>query len=226
VINNVLATNLTCNNDRSGAISLDVTGNNLVYHWSGADGFTSTRKDIAKLSAGEYAVIINSNGGCDIDTSVTLTEPAILQASATAGEIAQVGGTAMVSVTASGGTPVYTGTGDFSQSAGTTKYIVTDAHGCKASVNVSLTNPAPAGVVLFPNPTLATVKMIFPLKEAGQCTIKITDVTGKVLLSKQLDGLAGGNVTELDLRSFARGTYLVSLITSEERKTIKVVKAQ
>ena len=226
VINNVLATNLTCNNDGSGAISLDVTGNNLVYHWSGVNGFTSTRKDIEKLSAGDYSLIINSNGGCPIDTSVTLTEPPILQASATAGEIAQVGGTAMVTITANGGTPAYAGTGDFSQSAGTTKYVVTDAHGCKASVSVSLTNPAPAGILLFPNPTLATVKMIFPLKESGQCTIKITDVTGKVLLNRQLDGLAGGNVTELDLRGFAPGTYMVSLVTNDERRTIKLIKAQ
>jgi hypothetical protein len=80
--------------------------------------------------------------------------------------------------------------------------------------------------LLFPNPTLATVKMIFPLAEAGQCTIKITDVTGKVLLSKQVDGLAGGNITELDLRSFARGSYFISLITNGERKTLKLIKAK
>ena len=52
------------------------------------------------------------------------------------------GGSTDVIVTATGGTAPYTGTGTFSQSAGTVTYTVTDANGCTSSTTVTLGEPA------------------------------------------------------------------------------------
>ena len=78
----------------------------------------------------------NCNGSIDEQTGP------LLGASATTGTILCFGGTATVTVTATGGTTPYTGTGAFTQSAGTHTYVVSDAHGCSASVTVTITQPA------------------------------------------------------------------------------------
>src|SRR5439155_18500994 len=51
------------------------------------------------------------------------------------------GGNRSATISATGGTPPYTGTGTFSQAAGTVVYTVTDANGCTATVSVTVTQP-------------------------------------------------------------------------------------
>ena len=51
------------------------------------------------------------------------------------------GETGVITVTATGGTPGYTGTGDFTVNAGTYSYDVTDANGCLASTSTTITEP-------------------------------------------------------------------------------------
>ena len=46
-----------------------------------------------------------------------------------------------MTVTASGGTPDYTGTGTFSHAAGTYSYTVTDSNGCTATTTGEITQP-------------------------------------------------------------------------------------
>ncbi len=52
------------------------------------------------------------------------------------------GGSSTVTVTASGGTAPYTGTGTFTVTAGTHTYTVTDANGCTATTSITVTQPA------------------------------------------------------------------------------------
>src|SRR5207302_9514604 len=49
------------------------------------------------------------------------------------------GGNSTVSVSATGGTAPYTGTGDFVHAAGTYSYTVTDHNGCLATTTVGIT---------------------------------------------------------------------------------------
>jgi len=51
------------------------------------------------------------------------------------------GGSAVVTVSATGGTPGYTGTGTFSHAAGTYSYTVTDANSCTATTTGTVTTP-------------------------------------------------------------------------------------
>ena len=67
-----------------------------------------------------------------------------LAVSATADSaITQTGGTTTISVTATGGVGPYTGTGNFSVTAGYYIYTVTDANGCTASADINITEPQP-----------------------------------------------------------------------------------
>ena len=84
------------------------------------------------VSAGTYSYTITDANGCTVDTTITVTDPAVLVASISADSILCNGGMADVTVTATGGTSPYTGTGVFSESAGTYTYTVTDANGCTA----------------------------------------------------------------------------------------------
>ncbi|MDD5572142.1 MAG: T9SS type A sorting domain-containing protein, partial [Bacteroidales bacterium] len=46
-----------------------------------------------------------------------------------------------ITVSAAGGTPVYTGTGDYTVTAGTQNYTVTDANGCTANTSITVSEP-------------------------------------------------------------------------------------
>ena len=70
-----------------------------------------------------------------------MSQQSTLIASATAGIIACNGNSTTVTVTASGGTPPYTGTGTFTVTAGTHDYIVTDADGNSAKASINITEP-------------------------------------------------------------------------------------
>ncbi|MBK8364500.1 MAG: SprB repeat-containing protein [Bacteroidetes bacterium] len=87
--------------------------------------------------------IMTDAHGCSASTTVTITEPTALNASAVAsGTILCFGATTNVNVSATGGTAPYSGTGTFNQGAGTISYSVTDANGCTSSSSVTLTQPA------------------------------------------------------------------------------------
>lgn len=89
-----------------------------------------------------YFTVIDTNG-CTAQAQVTITEPPALVAAATWTPIKCNGGNSTVTVTASGGTPPYTGTGTFQKTAGTHNMIVVDANGCADTVQITIVQPPP-----------------------------------------------------------------------------------
>ncbi len=127
-------TAIACNGGTS-TVTISATGGTAPY--TGTGTFTQ--------SAGTISYTVTDSKGCTATVSATITEPVILIASETHTTIACNGGTSTVTVSASGGTAPYTGTGTFTQSAGTISYTVTDSKGCTATVSVTLTEPAVLG---------------------------------------------------------------------------------
>ena len=83
------------------------------------------------------------------DNYFTITRAAAILASAVVTTpVVCNGGMAVITVSASGGIPPYTGTGTFSKPAGSYSFIVTDAAGCTANAAVTVTEP-PAVVSTF-----------------------------------------------------------------------------
>src|SRR5207247_7963666 len=74
-------------------------------------------------------------------TTGTSTQPSALVASSSKTAILCNGGSSTVTVSATGGTPGYTGTGTFSHAAGTYSYTVTDANSCTSTTTGTITQP-------------------------------------------------------------------------------------
>jgi hypothetical protein len=122
---------ILCNGD-STTITVVASGGASPYVGEGT--FTDT--------AGTYTYVITDANGCTTSTSITVTEPTILSASATATSILCNGDSAAITVSAAGGTGPYTGTGTFMHAAGTFVYTVTDANGCSITDSITMTEPA------------------------------------------------------------------------------------
>ena len=127
----ISSTPVLCNGGTS-VITVSATGGTGPY--TGTGNYT--------VSVGSYSYTVTDANGCTTSTSTTITEPSALVASSTATSISCFGGSAVVTVSATGGTTPYTGIGTYTVSAGTYSYIVTDANGCTSSTTIVVTEPA------------------------------------------------------------------------------------
>src|SRR5262249_13834523 len=78
---------------------------------------------------------------CTSTVSATVTQPTQLVASESHTPILCFGGSSTVTISASGGTAPYSGTGTFSRTAGTYTFTVTDGNGCSSTVSASISQP-------------------------------------------------------------------------------------
>jgi hypothetical protein len=128
-----------------GMSTVQIAATGGVPTYTGTGTFT--------LPAGTYSYIVTDNGGCADTADFIVDEPTELEAAYAATPIACNGGTTIISVVAGGGTPAYTGEGNFTRPAGNYSFIVTDARGCKDTVAVSLTQPTDLTTTVTPPAT-------------------------------------------------------------------------
>lgn len=145
-------TNVLCNGNSTGAISLSVIGGTSSYTYLWADGSASQNR--TSLIAGSYTVIVTDANGCKDTAIQTLTQPSAISASALGSAIACYGGSSTITVTASGGNGSLTyslNSGSYqaentfsSQAASVTPYVVTvkDGNNCTSTTSTSITQPA------------------------------------------------------------------------------------
>jgi len=104
---------------------------------TGGNSFT-----VPNLTNGNHSITVIVGGCSNFNVSANVTVPTQLVASSSAGTISCFGGTTTVTVSATGGTAPYTGTGSFTVSAGAYSYTVTDANGCSSTTTGSVSQPA------------------------------------------------------------------------------------
>lgn len=122
---------LICNGGNT-TVTVSATGGTPNY--TGTGTFTAT--------AGTYSYTVTDNNSCVATATISIAEPTAISPSVTATPIACNGGNSVVTVTASGGTPNYTGTGTFTVTANTYTYTVTDANTCTATATITVNEPA------------------------------------------------------------------------------------
>ena len=111
---------IACNGGTT-SVTVSATGGTGAYTGTGV---------ITGQNAGSHTYTVTDANGCSASTTITISEPSQIVVSATPGTIACNGGTTSVTVSATGGTGAYTGTGVITgQNAGTHTYTVTDANG-------------------------------------------------------------------------------------------------
>lgn len=104
-----------------------------------ATGGTGSLAGIADytVAAGVQTFTVTDDNSCAVTTTINITEPDALVASATSS--ATCGSTvATVEVSATGGTIAYTGVGTFTALAGPQSYTVTDANSCSSVATITV----------------------------------------------------------------------------------------
>ncbi|MEP7169686.1 MAG: T9SS type A sorting domain-containing protein [Bacteroidota bacterium] len=76
---------------------------------------------------------------------------------------------------------------------------------------------------VYPNPAHDKIKVSFDTKENSVFNIKLTDISGRMLLSENHEGNEGINTYELDLSHFSKGVYVLEVNSGVEEKNMKVV---
>ena len=81
-----------------------------------------------------------------------------------------------------------------------------------------------AGVAVYPNPAQehATVQITAP--EASTATLQLYDSKGVLVQSRQVALLKGSNQVSLDLQTFAKGSYTLTLNWNNSSKSIPLIK--
>lgn len=111
----------------------------------------------AGVLAGTHTITVKDANNCTNTLTYTLTQPSALIASSSAPSISCNGGSTNVTVSASGGTPPYTGTGTFSRTAGTFTFNVTDGGGAIATTTITISQPTAIAVAVGFGAAPATV---------------------------------------------------------------------
>jgi len=146
--------NVSCFGGNNGSAAVNATGGNLPYTYSWNTSPVKTTAAVTGLTAGTYQVTITDAKGCSAIASVTISQPAMLNASIASkiNVTCNSLNNGSATLAASGGTipytyswntmPVQTGITATTLAAGNYVATVTDVNGCTDTAQVTITQPA------------------------------------------------------------------------------------
>ena len=149
----VSVTPIKCNGD-SATLTINVNSGTAPFHYSVDGGVTMQDNNQFTLAAGSYNIHITDSSNCAKDTSITITQPALLTGQYVATNVLCHGGNnGSIVVTAAGGTAPYQYSidgGTTYQSAnifttlpaGTYPVTIKDTNNCRKDTTIILSEPA------------------------------------------------------------------------------------
>ncbi len=148
----ITQTNVSCNGSSDGTAAITASGGTAPYSYSWNTTPAQTTTSISTLTAGTYTATVTDANGCVQTTQVTITQPAVLTATASKTDVSCNGGSnGSATVAASGGTapysyswnttPVQTTASISGLPAGSYTVTVTDAKGCTQSDTTAVVAP-------------------------------------------------------------------------------------
>ncbi|MBL0356917.1 MAG: T9SS type A sorting domain-containing protein [Chitinophagaceae bacterium] len=220
-----------------------------VFIWSGNNNHTASWDNTSKTAATHYFMVTDASNTMSA-VEVNTVQPAaslIVTADATAVDINT--NIATVTVNAAGGTAPYEGTGSFTVPAGTYTYPVTDAKGCTASVQITVSSsPAsarPSGntvqaaarsysnsktqvdessvfqLKVYPNPSNYSFNITARGRNNEKINITIFGFDGRIVYHTTANSNSSYNIGS----NFMPGVYTVKAVQGAVTKTIKIVKS-
>ena len=222
LITSTVTTDALCNGDANGEIDLTVTGGTQPYGYVWDDATTSTTQNLTGVTAGIYSVDITDANGCLETTSATITEPDVIDATATT-TTETLGGDGSIDLTVSGGVAPYsydwTGPNGYTSTdqnpqnlvGGTYEVTVTDVNGCTFTMEVvvdstvGLQENASINFNVYPNPTSGMFNISSPVSGS----MDILNTNGQIIYATTI--IKGK--TEHQLTQLAKGVYSVRLTT-------------
>ncbi len=76
---------------------------------------------------------------------------------------------------------------------------------------------------VYPNPANKNLNLDLNFKTSLNTTIELSDLTGKIIFSKDAGILSGESKQTLDISSFSKGAYFVKIITSQGTEVRNIV---
>ncbi len=230
--------NIKCFGETNGSISVNAEGGigTKTILWTGPNGFTSTNFSINALSAGTYTMLVTDEANHTLTQSFVITEPIVLAMTSNITNASAGQNNGAIDLTVSGGTSPYTylwsnnaTTEDISGlAAGNYTVSITDTNQCTKvetfAVSTTKTNETDNNLIykLYPNPTNDNIFVELNSEELAGSEIKVTDVTGKVILNHRITNK--DRKIELNLRNYNSGVYMMKLENNKNTIVRKIVK--
>ena len=220
-------TNVACFGFSNGCITVTASGGTQPYTFSWTNSATGAQA--CGLTAGPYSVTVYDNHNCSVTNSnIIVSSPSALTL-----VVSQDGSSAIA--TASGGTPGYTYLWSNGLSTdtitnlnpGTYGVTVSDANGCIVGTSITITSieSISAGINSFnvyPNPSDGIVTVSIQMTTSENVSLSIADLTGRKVYESTESNTTDLN-KQLDLRSLAKGTYIITLKTDSGSANQRIV---
>jgi hypothetical protein len=202
-------TQVNCNGNSTGAVSVSVTGTTSPYLYSWSNGTTVANN--TGLSAGAYSVQITDINGCSKTQNYTITQPAVLGASIinTVDVTCFGGANGSAQVAATGGVTPYsyawnnsvTNASNAGIPSGTYFVTVSDANGCNTTVSATVNQPSTAISL-----NVTGVNLLCNNDNSGSAAAVATGGTGTLSYSWNT------GATTTSLSSLSAGNYAVTVL--------------
>jgi len=75
---------------------------------------------------------------------------------------------------------------------------------------------------VFPNPTSGKVTVHFDMNENRMVNLRVFDLMGRVMYSKEISAIEGLNETDLDLTDLSKAVYILRLDDGQDVKTMRL----
>jgi PKD repeat protein len=237
---NIVVTNENCV-AADGALNVTATGGDGgPYMYSINTGATFEPVGMySGLVTGDYNWIITDNNNCEASGVVSVGNDNTFNPAISPDITITLGGNTTLMVTGGVSWQWYEGTLD----AGTTSSInvspavtttyycnVTDASGCEAELEVTVTVIDDSGIeqvlgdsfTIFPNPTNGKVAMTFNLYEPRELTFEVVNIIGEKVIAPTRH-MVKDQTVEMNLDAVAEGVYFVIIRSENETVTRKIV---
>ena len=143
-LSNVFQSNVTCKGGSNGQINVNVNGGvgPYTFNWSPGSPSGDGTSTINNLSAGDWTCTVSDANACSYSQSFTITEPPLLNIISGHASIQCHGDSTIINISANGGTPPYSGIGNYTVNAGIYSFTITDANSCESTLNETITEPS------------------------------------------------------------------------------------
>jgi len=232
IITETLHTDVLCNGDNTGAISIFASGGsgaNYTYTWNPSQ---LTNTTIVNLLAGNYTLTIEDANNCEQSSVFTIVEPPVLTAN-----ITQNGYVLTASSPTGGVVPYSYSWREQSQptihlqggitynvySAGTYYVLVTDGNGCMIESNsfeydtpLSIDESTLISLSIYPNPFKEETTVDFG-RMVEQASVRVVDVFGKLI---EEHSVTNTDKHVLKRENKASGIYFMEIEVEQKEKAI------
>ncbi|MFC0605836.1 beta strand repeat-containing protein, partial [Winogradskyella pulchriflava] len=208
-------TNVDCNGGANGSITVEAAGGTSPYQYSIDNGATNQGSGLFEnLTAGAYTILITDDNDCTTTVNATVTQPNTLTVSIVDVNDVDCSGEASgdITIEVNGGTQPYSYSWSNSATsqnltdiiAGNYTVTVTDANGCTASTNTTVSEPA--------NPLSINISKIDANTAQGCTNGQATaDVSGGTAPYSYLWSASANNQTNATATNLPVGTHSVTV---------------